>query len=111
MTISVGHGPFVTFDTDGSAKIYNTDGKNFRIDHVHKIFCCQGEYCVLHNPSNHFMSEWPLVVKYDNQFFRVCSHEVIHPDPDFVGYATRRGVKVHTEHDCDGCCNECCIGS
>lgn len=70
---------------------------------VHPIRLCSGRVCVIHNPSDHHMRLWPVLV--DDPFVmvrRVCEHGVVHPDPD---EAARPGVTAATlVHVCDGCC-------
>jgi hypothetical protein len=66
---------------------------------VHKKTDCLGEYCVIHNPSNHHMKEWPQNWRPDRQMMeRICPHGVGHPDPD--------DISLDTMHGCDGCCQQ-----
>lgn len=89
---------------------------------------CSGEFCCIHNPSDHHMNAWPLQLKMSGQMERTCPHGIGHPDPDSIAYFNRveanrlqrsgpdeyprgfyeqqadenlgwRGV-----HGCDGCC-------
>jgi len=65
---------------------------------VHSESKCAGEHCVIHNPSNHHMKEWPQNWRPDRQMVeRICPHGVGHPDPDEIS-----NDKVH---GCDGCCS------
>lgn len=58
---------------------------------------CLGEYCTIHNMSNHHMVEWPQKWdEYDRRINRICPHNVGHPDPD--------EISKNKEHTCDGCC-------
>ena len=67
------------------------------------------EHCFLHNPSEHKMRDWPIVVRSTTLIERTCEHGVGHPDPDSAAYLnwyykvekTQHGWGVH---GCDGCC-------
>ena len=91
---------------------------------IHKPQACKGEFCPLHNPSNHHMKDWPVVIRSSALVERTCPHGVGHPDPDSLAYFDRTWAMMHksqfpieiegeTEsehclgiHGCDGCCNE-----
>jgi hypothetical protein len=70
---------------------------------------CQTYGCVIHNPSKHPMSDFPLHWRYDVKLMeRICPHGVGHPDPDAIEF-TRRSIgaetaRVRANHGCDGCC-------
>ncbi len=69
---------------------------------VHPADRCVGRRCVIHNPSDHHMSDWPLHwVDPIRIFVRVCEHGVGHPDPDQAEYLSLTG---RAQHMCDGCC-------
>lgn len=76
---------------------------------VHPTEACEGEWCVLHNPSDHRMKDWPRDVRLDKWGVveRICPHGIGHSDPDSVAFFVRKGganwgwVAVH---GCDGCC-------
>lgn len=73
----------------------------------HSPDLCAGEWCVLHNPSDHHMVTWPKVLKMSTMIERQCPHGIGHPDPDSVAYFNRRwpeGRGYHGMHGCDGCC-------
>jgi hypothetical protein len=65
------------------------------------------EQCVIHNPSDHVMKDFPTNWRADRGLMeRMCPHGVGHPDPDDLAFklkvdpeATHWGV-----HGCDGCC-------
>lgn len=79
---------------------YYTTGTGQRIGPVHLKRQCKGQPCVIHNPTNHHMREWPTHWRGDRRIMeRLCPHGVGHPDPDCV-YAQRDPI-----HGCDGCCN------
>ena len=75
---------------------------------VHTADQCAGQHCVIHNPSQHHMIEWPA--EWDNdakQVWRECPHLLLHPDPDDLAF--RRTVSLLAQHGfflhyCDGCC-------
>src|SRR6478735_1940651 len=70
---------------------------------------CSGEYCVVHNPSEHKMREWPTNYRADVGIMeRICSHGVGHPDPDDVAHQIRMDPEnghYANVHGCCGCCN------
>lgn len=82
------------------ATLENSDIKLVR---VHLKGQCQGDYCTIHNRSDHPMRSWPQIWN-PNVFamFRVCQHGIAHTDPDEIN----KDVVVKFEHDmdCDGCC-------
>jgi uncharacterized CHY-type Zn-finger protein len=59
---------------------------------------CKGEYCCIHNHSDHRMKNWPQNWRYDRMIMeRICPHGVGHPDPD--------DLTPDRIHGCDGCCS------
>lgn len=73
---------------------------------VHPEGQCSGEYCVVHNPSEHLMRDWPMVWRSDKGVVeRLCRHGVGHPDPDDAAHLRRVGKEAWTVHGCDLCCN------
>lgn len=84
-------------------------GEGLVIAGVHDGARCVGDYCVIHNPSPHPLSGWPLWWRQDRKMFeRICSHGVGHPDPDQWHYwqATLPPLEAAAElvHTCCGCC-------
>lgn len=73
---------------------------------IHKPEVCGGEACPFHNPSDHNMVYWPLVLRASALVERTCLHGVGHPDPDSVAWFERRGVTHMGIHGCDGCCRD-----
>jgi hypothetical protein len=74
---------------------------------VHNKEDCKGEYCCIHNPSDHHMKNWPLHWRADrNLMERICPHGIGHPDPDDLAFKKRCGSDMYIEsiHGCDGCC-------
>lgn len=66
---------------------------------------CSGEWCVIHNPSDHHMRSWPTNWRSDRKLMeRVCPHGVGHPDPDDLAFHVRNGNTWQGSHGCDGCC-------
>ena len=74
---------------------------------VHSGVFCQGEYCSIHNPSNHKLKDATLNWRADRRIMeRICEHGVGHPDPDDANFRRKRdGNRYDTGvHGCDGCC-------
>lgn len=105
-----------------SGRVTDThQGRLYTRHSVHDATACEGESCVLHNPSDHHMADWPMVRRFDLRppiVERQCEHGVGHPDPDSAAWA-ERVVREDTElrwqnersdgtyvwiHGCDGCC-------
>lgn len=65
---------------------------------VHDKGMCYGEFCCIHNPSDHHMKNWPQLWRDDRKMMeRTCPHGIGHPDPD-----DRSSDRIH------GCCG-CCV--
>lgn len=74
---------------------------------VHLPDKCNGEWCVVHNPSPHHMRGWRLNWRDDTGIMeRLCPHGVGHPDPDSVAFHERIGQSWAGSHGCDGCCQK-----
>lgn len=74
---------------------------------VHTKKQCKGQYCCLHNPSDHHMKDWPIFIRMDKNTLaeRVCTCGIGHPDPDSLKYLVGIGCsKMLTMH---GCCGHC----
>lgn len=70
--------------------------------HCHEELKCRGDFCTLHNRSNHPMRSWSQNWRQDIQLMeRICEHGVGHPDPD--DFNLRAGF-ISGEHGCDMCC-------
>lgn len=68
-----------------------------RLMGVHPKGLCAGEFCCIHNPSDHHMREWRQHWRSDRHLMeRICPHGCGHPDPD--------DPNPDTVHGCDGCC-------
>lgn len=100
---------------------------------THGPEACRGRHCVIHNPSDHHMVDWPVVHRLDRQVEvghglvltaegleyqdggvytlteRTCPCGVGHGDPDSLAYAALIGgpefARVQSVH---GCCPERC---
>lgn len=71
---------------------------------------CSGEFCCIHNPSDHKMRQWPMQWRADRGLMeRACEHGVGHPDPDDISHKYRtmgEAARYEAIHGCDGCCND-----
>jgi len=69
---------------------------------VHDESNCAGEYCTVHNRSNHSMRAFPQYYRWDNGIMeRICTHGIGHPDPDDIMLQRKPELNIH---GCDGCC-------
>lgn len=83
-----------------------------RIVSVHlESIKCHSEGCAIHHPSNHAMSGFKRLWRYDVRLMeRICPHGVGHPDPDHLRFLASLGPRGKTlsesqgVHGCDGCC-------
>ena len=68
---------------------------------THDSDICIGEYCTIHNRSNHSMRSFPQNWRPDWGGFmeRFCPHGIGHPDPDELSV-----MEFVNGHGCDGCC-------
>ena len=67
--------------------------------------CADQPACIIHRPTEHEMSDWPLHWRGDRGIFeRICAHGVGHPDPDQFYYWAKRGELWQEVHGCCGCC-------
>lgn len=85
---------------------YYIDGTGQRLHNIHSPSACAGEFCVIHNPSDHNMRSFPTYWRADRGIMeRICPHGVGHPDPDDLvfqdAHFPNRAAGVH---GCDGCC-------
>lgn len=69
---------------------------------------CIGEFCCIHNSSEHHMRTWSQNWRSDRGLMeRICPHGVGHPDPDDLAYQRRTfgdAAQHAGVHGCDGCC-------
>lgn len=80
---------------------------------VHNKDDCVGEFCCIHNPSDHHMKNWPTHWRQDRGMMeRICKCGVGHPDPDDLAFKKDMAEKWGREdydtgvHGCCGCCNK-----
>lgn len=74
---------------------------------IHDPDKCLGKVCIIHNPTIHCMSNFPLLWRNDSKLFeRICSHGIGHPDPDQLDYWKEMGMEWRGAHGCDGCCHD-----
>lgn len=79
-------------------------GGGLRLGGVHFREDCKAP-CVIHYPSVHHMTTWPLHWRLDRLIFeRICPHGVGHPDPDQFSHWEETGQDSQSIHGCDGCC-------
>lgn len=78
---------------------------------VHHRDKCAGEWCCIHNPSDHPLNTARLDFRFDRGFAeRICDHGVGHPDPDSLAFLSRvmdpedYRRRAFGVHGCDGCC-------
>lgn len=96
--------PKIIFRNDGAVLIRNAHLASFIMNHVHDAETCTGP-CVLHNPSQHSMSDFDLVLRASGLMERICPHGVGHPDPDSLAYFMRLDPDCELgTHGCEGCC-------
>jgi len=77
------------------------------LKYVHNRLGCEGRSCVIHNPSQHHMRDWPERWNWATKGVeRICPHGIGHPDPDSVAYWKLKGREGLALHGCDGCCRE-----
>lgn len=80
-----------------------------RVLRTHGPDQCSGEFCCIHNPSDHPLKAAPLNWRGDRGLMeRLCEHGIGHPDPDDLAHK-RRTMPDYSErawgtHGCDGCC-------
>lgn len=73
---------------------------------VHPQDKCEGRHCVLHNPSEHHMRDWPTLWRADLGIMeRTCQHGIGHPDPDDLAFHLTLGHDWLSVHSCDSCCS------
>ena len=79
-----------------------------QIIRVHTKDKCEGNHCVIHNPSDHIMRDFPTHWRDDrNMMERICHHGVGHPDPDDLAYKKDNNLPDSNGiHGCCGCCTE-----
>lgn len=75
---------------------------------IHKAAQCEGDFCAIHNPSDHPLKAAKLAMRTDPFKYgfveRFCEHGIGHSDPDSTAYFARIGAAGMGVHGCDGCC-------
>lgn len=75
---------------------------------VHPKDSCAGDYCPIHNRSNHHMRKFPQHWRADRGIIeRICPHGIGHPDPDQSAFFKKvygKDAWAQWVHGCDGCC-------
>ena len=76
---------------------------------VHDKTDCKGRHCVIHNPSDHHMKDWPTHWRGDRMLIeRICPCGIGHPDPDDLAYKAKvlgkDAAETEAIHGCCGCC-------
>jgi hypothetical protein len=76
--------------------------------YVHDKEKCKGNFCVIHNPSDHHMKDWKTHWRDDRRIMeRICKHGIGHPDPDDLAFRLKNGMSDSKGiHGCDGCCSK-----
>jgi hypothetical protein len=84
---------------------------NGRFLRTHSPDACRiPERCVIHNPSDHHMREWPLNWRGDRGLMeRICKHGTGHPDPDDIAYKTATAGEQYADVEAVHGCDECCV--
>lgn len=75
------------------------------LNSVHPVSACGGRVCIIHQPTKHHMSDWPLIWRDDVGIFeRICGHGIGHPDPDQGAFWAENNLDWRWVHGCDRCC-------
>jgi hypothetical protein len=70
---------------------------------MHSAGTCAGEFCTIHNRSDHSMRAFPQSWRGDRGIMeRICPHGIGHPDPDDYKLTLNDYAGIH---GCDGCCS------
>lgn len=92
MTYEAASVKFVPLDAKGNPKERWHLPDGHMLQYVHSKKSCEGEFCVIHKPSDHPLRAWPLMLKpqivgkSNPMFVRQCSCEELHLDPDEVTF-------------------------
>lgn len=73
-----------------------------KVFNVHQAHRCNGRPCPIHNVTDHPMKKWRQRFT-TSGMARVCSHGIMHPDPDDT-YLKPDHVDLNGDK-CDGCCD------
>lgn len=91
---------------DGREEFEDASGVVIRVHRRRDCF----RPCAIHNPSEHHMTRWGVIITIPDRIWRKCPHGVLHPDPDWRNQVRQtlgngpvyRQTGLHDE--CDGCC-------
>lgn len=90
--------------------VFTLDGNGLR---THSESRCVGDFCCVHNPSDHPLRHAQLNWRADRYLMeRICTHGIGHPDPDDLAYKRRQMSSDEYNnyafgvHGCDGCCRK-----
>lgn len=88
----------------GTREVWLVDGITWSNVHVGDRNCVTYG-CTLHNPTDHHMRTWEMLLMPSTLIVRMCEHNFSHPDPDSLRYFARIGDFSIGFHTCDGCCH------
>jgi hypothetical protein len=72
------------------------------LTNTHPATACNGQWCTIHNRSDHHMRQLPQHWRSDRGIMeRICPHGIGHPDPD----SPWPNESSNWTHGCDGCCD------
>ena len=94
----------IKFDKEDRHIVYVWNGfEELKIVNIHDRTACGGRVCVIHSPTEHHMSEWPLTW-YENQalFYRTCPHQRRVLDPDQFQFLRESGKWADVKETCCG---------
>lgn len=95
-----------TCDECGRQRLARLEHSDVVLVNVHPAGTCRGEWCTVHNRSEHSMRSFPQAWRADRMMMeRICPHGVGHPDPDECTLMGPDG-QAQASHGCDGCCKE-----
>lgn len=98
-----------TFSVAGAAEpVFGLAAGKTKLTNLHHLSECAPNHCVIHNPSDHHMRDWPLIWRGDKGLMeRQCECGTGHPDPDDLAWHKSQGRAYMAVH---GCCGHCVPG-
>ena len=97
--------------SEGRDQLSYKTGTGQTISRVHRrTKDCEEYHCVIHNPSDHCMKDFPTHWRSDRGIMeRICPHGCGHIDPDDYSFILRTQGEEKAEsrsiHGCCGCCS------
>lgn len=80
---------------------HRLENSDVELSTTHPADNCIGQYCTIHNMSDHHMRGFVQHWRGDRGLMeRICLHGIGHPDPD----DPKSQDKYESVHGCDGCC-------